>query len=156
MYATKELHIVIDFNAFHCWCHVSGFISWYVQRLPDRKTPTSRYTATAAAAALLWDDWWRGNKRRQQLHAFTLSGTLPTPTLALTAIANVSPALTYIVTAMTKAWSLRWAVNVSRWFPILVCAFFLFFCDFGLVVRVVYVVVLIWWFQYEFLIYWIL
>lgn len=46
MYATKELHIVIDFNAFHCWCHVSGFISWYVQRLPDRKTPTSRHHVT--------------------------------------------------------------------------------------------------------------
>lgn len=29
---------------------------------------------------LLRDDWRRGNKRRQQLHAFTLSGTLPTPT----------------------------------------------------------------------------
>lgn len=23
----RELHIVIDFNAFHCWCHVPSFIS---------------------------------------------------------------------------------------------------------------------------------
>lgn len=27
MAQTTGIHIVIDFNAFHCWCHVPGFIS---------------------------------------------------------------------------------------------------------------------------------
>lgn len=44
--AGRELHIVIDFNAFHCWCHVPSFISsMYNTGMPRPHLPSRAHAS---------------------------------------------------------------------------------------------------------------
>lgn len=74
----RQLRIVIDFNAFHCWCHVPSFISsMYNIGRPHPHEATLLYVCVCVCINMGWhrSSWPEWDAPQQRLHAFTLSDT---------------------------------------------------------------------------------